>query len=321
MRTIGLIGSGNAGRPLGERLLMKGYPLKVYDLNPEAAEPLVKLGAERADSAEEATTEVTITILPSSVEVKAAMFGPKGVLAGIKPGYHLIDLSGTDPDCARELEQRIKDKNGEFLGGTLHAAGAPAVTIPKGLLSIVIGGKKETIESCLDVLKALAEKIICVHEPWEPKAMKIAVILFSIADNIISTEICTWLQAQKINPMTFLGLLQTTGSRASASRIEEFLRRNKSYGGTLSNIEKDIRQALKVASDLNLSLPFTETANQVVEKSGAQGSRRMTPGAAFGKFYESLTGIDLSQVVKDKERTFPEPQEPQVFYLEEIETG
>ena len=318
MKQIGLVGLGNAGGPLGERLLKKGFPLKVYDLNPEAVEQLVKLGAEKADSAEEATRDVTITILPSSVEVKAAVLGQRGVLGGIRPGFTLIDLSGTDPDCARELQQQIGDKNGKFLGGTLHASGAPSVTIPKGLLSIVIGGNRETIESCLDVLKALAQKIVCVNEPWSPKAMKIAVILFAIADNIIATEICTWLQAQKIDPQTFLGLLQTTGSRASASRIDDFLARNKSYGGTLSNIEKDIRQALEVATKLKLSLPFTESANQIVEKSGALGSKRITPGAAFANFYESQTKIDLSQAIKDRERTFPEPQEPQVYYLEDI---
>jgi len=130
MKQIGLVGLGNAGRPLGERLLHKGFPLKVYDLNPDTAEPLVKLGAEIAGSAEEATCDVTITVLPSSVEVRAAVLGQGGVLGGIRPGFTLIDLSGTDPDCARELQQQIREKNGEFLGGTLHASGAPSVTIP-----------------------------------------------------------------------------------------------------------------------------------------------------------------------------------------------
>ena len=109
MRQIGLIGLGNAGRPLAERLLSKGFPLKVYDINPEATDPLVRLGAQMAGSAEEATTEITITILPSTVEVKAAVFGPRGVLSGIRTGFILIDLSGTDPQCARELAQGIKE--------------------------------------------------------------------------------------------------------------------------------------------------------------------------------------------------------------------
>ncbi len=315
MKQVGLVGLGNAGRPLGERLLSKGFSLKVFDINPEAAEPLVKLGAEKTNSAEDATCDLTITILPSSVEVRAAVFGEKGVLGGIQPGFTLVDLSGTGPDCARELQEKVGKRGGQFLGGTLHAAGAPSVTIPKGLLSIVIGGEKNLIENHIDVLKALAQKVICVNEPWSPKSMKIAVILFAIADSIISTEICTWLQAQKIDPKTFLGLLQTTGSRASATRVEDFLARNKSYGGTLSNIEKDIRQALEVASEIQLSLPFTESANRIVEKSGAEESKRITPGAAFANYYQKQTKIDLSQAVKERERTFPEPEEPQVIYL------
>ncbi len=117
MREIGLIGLGNAGRPLGERLLSKGYPLKVYDINHEAAEPLIRLGAQMAGSAEEAATETTITILPSSVEVKAAVLGPRGVLSRIRDGFTLIDLSGTDPQCARELEQGIKERGEGYTSG------------------------------------------------------------------------------------------------------------------------------------------------------------------------------------------------------------
>ncbi len=160
MKTGGLVGLGNAGRPFGERLLNKGYPVKVYDINPEAMESLVEFGATKVRSAREATAEVTITLLPSSVEVRAAVFGEGGVLEGIHPGSILIDLSGTDPGCARELQQKVKERGGEFLGGTLHADGAPAVTIPKGLLSIVIGGDRKTLGACEDILKDLAQKVL-----------------------------------------------------------------------------------------------------------------------------------------------------------------
>ena len=37
MPTIGLIGLGNAGWPIGERILARGYTLTVYDLNPATA--------------------------------------------------------------------------------------------------------------------------------------------------------------------------------------------------------------------------------------------------------------------------------------------
>lgn len=315
MKTIGLIGLGNAGRPLGERLLSKGHSLKVFDINPDPMARLAKLGATGTGSAKEATSDVTITALPSSVEVRAAAFGERGIMAGMKPGSILIDLSGTDPDMARVLDQKVKDISGKFLGGTLHADGAPAVTIPKGLLSIVVGGKKEVLEECADILKDLAQKVIWVPEPWIPKALKIGVIMLAVANNIITAEVSTWLTAQGIDPRLFLSLLQTTGSHANATRVAGFFGRNRSYGGALSNSYKDLHQALQVAADLNLPLPFTALANEIQEIGRAQGLTRVHTSAAIAAVYEALTKVDLSQAVLDRERTFAEPEAPEIIYL------
>jgi hypothetical protein len=100
--------------------------------------------------------------------------------------------------------------------------------------------------------------------------------------------------------------------------VEAFLRRNRSYGGALSNSYKDIHQALEVAANQHFPLPLMSLVNQIQEMGRAQGLTRTNTPAAMGKLYEILTGIDLSQAVLDGERTFPEPHEPQVVYLEEL---
>jgi 3-hydroxyisobutyrate dehydrogenase-like beta-hydroxyacid dehydrogenase len=266
-------------------------------------------------SAREAVGDITLVVLPSSLEVKSAALGDEGFLAALQPGKILVDLSGTDPGFARELEKQCAEKNVDFAGATLHAAGAPAVTIPKGLLSVVIGGKQAALEKSLEVLRDLCQKIICVPEPWMPKAMKIAVIMFAATSSIICAEVFTWLTAQGIDPKLFLRLLQTTGSQQSAGRAEEFLKRGKSYGGALSNSYKDIRQALETAAALELPLPLMNTVNQLQEIARAQGLNRLSTPAAIGKLYEVLTGTDLSEATLESERVFPEAEEPQVIYL------
>jgi 2-hydroxy-3-oxopropionate reductase len=318
MNTIGIVGLGNAGGPIAERLLAKGYRLKVYDLNPEAVNALAELGAVKTNSAREAVAEITLTILPSSTEVKAAAFGENGVLAGIKPGFVLVDLSGTDPIFARALEQELEKKHAGFLGATLHAAGAPAVTIPSGLLSIVVGGKKDALDKSLGILKDLGRKVICVPEAWMPKAMKIAVIMFAAANSIVAAEVSSWLMAQGLDPKLFLQLLKTTGSRESAARLEDFFKRNNIHGGALSNSYKDIRQALEVAASLDFPLPLMSAVNQMQEMGRAQGLTRLNTPAAMGKLYEILTGQDLNVAVLEAEKVFPEPHEPEVIYLETL---
>jgi 3-hydroxyisobutyrate dehydrogenase len=313
---IGLIGLGNAGKPLAARLLTRGYPMAVYDLNRATVSSLAELGAVPAASAGEATKPITLTVLPSSLEVREVYFGANGIGKSLQPGFIYIDLSGTDPDCAREIERDVNDKRAFFLGGTLHAHGAPAITIPAGVASIAIGGKRETVEACSDLLRDLAQKVICLPEPWMPKALKIAVIMFSTVSSILNAEVCTWLLAQGIAPKLLLQLLRTTGSQASATRLEEFMQRNNADGGALSNSYKDIRQALKVASQFHVPLPLIGLASQIQEMGRAQGLARKNSPQAIGALYELLSGRDLSEAALDTAKTLTEAREPEIIYLE-----
>jgi 3-hydroxyisobutyrate dehydrogenase-like beta-hydroxyacid dehydrogenase len=315
MKEIGVIGLGNAGKPLALRLIDKGYQLRLYDLNLQVMDEVASRGAAKATSAADAVSEITLTVLPSSVEVKAAAFGPTGVLAALKAGHTLIDLSGTDPRFTRELSAEAEKRGAGFLGATLHAAGAPAVTIPNGLLSIVVGGKEETLESALPLLKDMAQKIICVPEPWMPKALKIAVIMFAASSAVAAAEVSSWLAAQGLDPKLFHDLLKTTGSRASSGRMEDFLKRNNSHGGALSNSYKDIRQALATAAELGMPLPLMTAVGQMQEMGRALGLTRVNTPAAMGKLYEILTGQDLSAAVIDADKVSPKAQPPEVIYL------
>jgi len=317
MQSIGLIGLGNAGRPIAERILAKGYQLTVFDIDAEAVRAVVESGARAAKSAAEAVQEITITLLPSSVEVRQAVLGSDGAFASLQAGKTLIDLSGTDTDCARELQERVAAKHAAFIGGTIHASGAPAVVIPEGRFSIVVGGAKATLVSSVGFLNDVADTVICLPEPWMPKAFKIAIILYATTNNIITAEICSWLTAQGADPKLFLDLLKTTGSTASSSRLEEFMKRNYNNGGALSNSYKDFRQALDLAAKLEIPMPLASMANQIQEMGRAIGLKRYNSPAAIGKLYETITGTDLSQATLNAEKRVPEIRERRVVYLGE----
>ncbi|MBM2804559.1 MAG: NAD(P)-dependent oxidoreductase [Deltaproteobacteria bacterium] len=315
MHSIGLIGLGNAGRPMAERILAAGYPLTVYDIDGAAVERAVTRGALPAGSAAEAVRDITITLLPSSVEVRQAVLGEQGAIEALQAGRTLIDLSGTDPECARELQERLQQKQATFIGGTIHASGAPAVVIPNGQFAIVIGGDRSKIEPAAKVLNQIAQTIIGLPEPWMPKSFKIAIILYATTNNIITAEICSWLTAQGADPKLFFKLLQTTGSQASASRMEEFMKRNNNDGGALSNSYKDFRQALNLAAKLEIPMPLASMANQLQEMGRAVGLQRFNSPAAMGKLYELLTGADLSAATIPAQKKIPESREPRVVWL------
>ncbi|HEX9274653.1 MAG TPA: NAD-binding protein, partial [Candidatus Binatia bacterium] len=263
----------------------------------------------------EAVSDITLTVLPSSTEVRRAVFGEAGAFEAIQPDMTFIDLSGTDPDCARELQSGLEEKQAAFLGGTIHASGAPAIVIPQGQFTIAVGGKREIIDGCIGFLKELAQTIICLPAPWMPKAFKIAVIMYATANNIATAEICSWLTVQGADPKLFLKLLRTTGSQASAARLEEFMKRDNNNGGALGNSYKDIRQALEVAAALQIPMPLLSMANQIQEMGRARGLTRLNSPAAMGKLYELITGTDLSAATMNADKKLPDSREPRVIYL------
>ncbi|MBM4299530.1 MAG: NAD(P)-dependent oxidoreductase, partial [Deltaproteobacteria bacterium] len=294
VKSVGLIGLGNAGGPMAQRLLLAGCALKVFDLSRERMREAARLGAVEAKSAADAASEITVVLLPSDLEVRAAVYREGGVLMGIKPGNILIDLSGTDPDCARELEEKVSALGGFFVGGTVHAAGAPAVTIPAGNISLVVGGKKRALDDSIELLQRLARKIICVPEPWMPKSMKLAIIMLAAIEGAATAEIMAWLLGQNLDPRLFREVIHATGS-TSLQRVEEFFRRGERTGGTLSNIRKDLRQSLSVARDRQVPLLMTSLAQQLAEMAVRRSGDRVRPSAAFATLYEALAHVDMSQ--------------------------
>ncbi len=75
MKKIGFIGLGIMGRPMALNLVKAGYALTVYDLNPDPVKALVTAGATEGKSCQDCAerTEIVITMLPNSPEVKEAV--------------------------------------------------------------------------------------------------------------------------------------------------------------------------------------------------------------------------------------------------------
>ena len=96
---IGFIGLGNMGRPMAANLCRKGFSLIVHDVNPAPVSALADLGARTARTVAElaAQSTVVITMLPTSAIVEQVVAGPDGVLAHLRRGGAVMDMSTIDP--------------------------------------------------------------------------------------------------------------------------------------------------------------------------------------------------------------------------------
>ena len=85
MKNVGFIGLGIMGKPMAKNLLKAGYSLIVYDILEEPVKELVDAGAKAGTSSKDVASqsELIITMLPNSPEVKEAVLGENGVIDGV----------------------------------------------------------------------------------------------------------------------------------------------------------------------------------------------------------------------------------------------
>ena len=158
-RPIGFIGVGTMGKPMVLNLLKRHFPVTVYDVNPEPIEELRELGAEVAAScaACAAAAEVVITMLPSSPHVEQAVLGPNGVLAGMRPGGILIDMSTIDPLVTRAVNEEVARRGMRMLDAPVSGG---SVGARDATLTIMVGGPADLFQECAPIFEALGRNVI-----------------------------------------------------------------------------------------------------------------------------------------------------------------
>lgn len=90
---VGFIGLGIMGKPMVRNLIRAGYKLVVYNRTESKADELVREGAEAAENPRKVAerTDIVITMLPDSPDVKEVVEGADGIFAGAREGSLLID--------------------------------------------------------------------------------------------------------------------------------------------------------------------------------------------------------------------------------------
>jgi 2-hydroxy-3-oxopropionate reductase len=158
--TIGFIGLGIMGTPMSTHLLNAGHAVVVYDIVAEAVENSVSLGAKAGKSGQDVASQadVVISMVPDSPDVEKVYLSPDGVLAGVKPGTLLIDMSTISPTTAIAVAEAAADKGCSMLDAPVSGGDVGA---KNATLSIMVGGDAETFERAKPILEVMGTPVLC----------------------------------------------------------------------------------------------------------------------------------------------------------------
>ena len=105
MMRVGFVGLGRMGTPMATGILSSGFPVNAYDVDEGMVEEFARKGATPARSPAEAAqgADALITMLPGPPQIEAAMLGPEGALAAMRPGSAWVDMSSSNITTARRV--------------------------------------------------------------------------------------------------------------------------------------------------------------------------------------------------------------------------
>ena len=187
-KNIGVIGLGAMGSGMVGVLLENGYPVTGFDLNSEAIRSAENKGARSAESPEEVgkASDMVITSLPSPQAFEETVLGEKGILKGLRPGAYIIDMSTIDPVTTRTVHEAAASQGIRTLDAPV-SGGPPAAA--KGTLSIMVGGKTEDYNACLEIFNVLGSNIFHVGPIGAGQTVKICNNVLSAVHTVVLGEV------------------------------------------------------------------------------------------------------------------------------------
>ncbi len=293
MKKIGFIGLGIMGKPMSMNLIKAGYTLTVYDIRPEPVKEVVAAGAKQGKSSSDvaAQSEVVITMLPNSPDVKKAVLGENGVLEGAKAGLILIDMSSIAPLVAKEVATEAQAKGVEMLDAPV-SGGEPKAK--DGTVSIMVGGRKEIFEKVEDILKVMGASAILVGDIGSGNTTKLANQIIVALNIAAMSEAMVLATKAGVDPEKVYNAIRggLAGSTVLDAKVPLALDGNFKPGFRIELHIKDLANALDTAHEIGVPVPLASGVMEIMQALKVDGKAGDDHGGII-QFYEKLAAVKV----------------------------
>lgn len=287
MKKIAFIGTGIMGKSMLRNLRKAGFEVDIYARHWEKATDLISEGVRCYNSIGDCVreAEAVITIVGYPADVEEVYFGPNGILANVKPGAYVIDMTTSSPKLAEKIYAEAKE-----LG--VHALDAPVTGgdtgAREGTLSILVGGERADFDACYPLFAAMGSNIN--YQGTAGKGQHTKMVNQIIIAGTIS-GVCEALNYACAKDLDLPTVLRSIGSGAAGSRQLEslaprILAGDFAPGFFIKHFIKDMKLAQEEAIAAGLDLSVLELVLRHYESMAAEGMGDLGTQALF-RYYQT----------------------------------
>jgi 3-hydroxyisobutyrate dehydrogenase len=247
LERIGFVGLGHMGRPMAGRLAAAGYQVCGFDASADVMESVDGSGGLSAAPSLAAAGEagLVILMLPDSDVVEHVLLAGN-LLASLKPGSVVIDMSSSDPLRTRDLAARAASHQVTLVDAPVSGGVAGAVA---GTLTIMVGGPQEAFVLIRPVLEAMGSRVVHAGGTGAGHAVKALNNLMSAAHLLASSEALIAGRRFGLDPAVMLEIINGSSGRSGSTEVKwprYVLTESYNAGFPARLMVKDIKLALAI---------------------------------------------------------------------------
>ncbi len=292
--SLGFAGIGLMGLPMCRRLLAAGYPLTVWNRNPEKCAPLVAAGARQVATPAQlcADADLMLMCLANTEVVREVVFGPEGIAQGARAGQLLLDLSSLEPTATREMAAELAASRGVAWVDAPVSGGTPGAEA--GSLAIMVGGAATDVERVRPVLLTLGQRVTHMGAVGAGQVTKACNQMIVACNALVIAEVVALAERSGVDARLIAEALaggfadskplQILAPQMAESRFEPV----KWHVRTLL---KDLDGAVKFSREQGSATPISGLAAQLMRLHGGQGYLEKDP-ATLVRLYRDPAPAD-----------------------------
>jgi 3-hydroxyisobutyrate dehydrogenase-like beta-hydroxyacid dehydrogenase len=272
MTTLGVVGLGAMGGRIAGRLLAQGNDVYGNNRTKSKADALIDRGLLWCDTprAVAEAADVVFSMVTDSTALEAVTEGPDGILAGLGAGKVYVDMSTVSPHTSRKLAERVASRGASMLAAPVSGS-VPAAE--EGSLAIIVGGAADAFVAVGPILRQLGSTVTFVGDNGQALLLKLAinislaVQLVAFSEGVLLAERGGVERELAIDVLTHSAI----GSPMLRTRAPLLLELPDEAWFDVRLMQKDLRLALESARDLEVPLPSTAVADELLSAARALG--------------------------------------------------
>jgi 3-hydroxyisobutyrate dehydrogenase len=252
---VGYVGLGSMGGAIVKRMLVNKQPLRVFDLDPKRISEMAEAGATAAQSgaALAEMSDVVCLCLPTSENVRQAIFGENGLAKGLKPGTIVADMTTGDPLQTKAMAAELAKSGVTLIDAPVSGGPAGAHA---GTLAIMVGASQEVFDKVKPIFEKVGPNVFRLGELGAGQTMKLVNNLLLAGCRALTFEAMALAVKNGLDPKLATDVLNKSSGRNGTTErsLADTIEGKFPASFALGLMTKDVRLANQLGRDTGVPM-------------------------------------------------------------------